>query len=367
MFTCVHCGEKHADEAKFCPATGKPIEAPAATERVRPLDESRASASASAAAAPSLSGFSSEDKGVFDLLKQAMELYRAHAKVFLITAAILFVPGSFVSSCALSLVLAPVMASAPATEQAAQRLARDSEEFARRAQEAAARGQADQRAVDQSAQKLGRDATDLASTAVGGFVIILLGLLGWAVTALVLYAVVLPLTQGALTIAVADRILGGSADWRQHWSLLFRRLGLVIPTLILMIVILVPAYFFFMVPGLVLSFLFTFTMPVVLIEGVGGMEALKRSYTLVRSDWLRTAIMLVVFGILQAISHHVASLFVPHGALFFGNFLGDILWLLLLPIPIIGTVLLYFDLRRKVEGLTEDNLRAELETLRPAE
>ena len=344
MVTCPHCGEKHAEEARFCPTTGKSIPLPVVTEQVRPFRQ---------------------EKGVFDLLKEAMELYRAHAQVFLITAAVLFVPGSFVSSCAMSAVMAPVTGAAPAAQQAAERLARDSEDLARRAQEAAARGQAGQGDVEQRAQRLGQDANRLAGAAVGGFMVALLGILGMAITALLLYAVVLPLTQGALTIAVADRIYGGNATWREHWQLLFRRMGLLIPTVLLLIVVLVPAYVFFVIPGLVLQFLFTFTIPVVLIEGVGGVPALKRSYALVRSDWLRTAIMLICFGILNAIAHRVGSLFVPSSALFFGRFLGDLLFLVIMPIPIIGSVLLYFDLRRKVDGISEDNLKAELESLRP--
>jgi hypothetical protein len=35
-----------------------------------------------------------------------------------------------------------------------------------------------------------------------------------------------------------------------------------------------------------------------------------------------------------------------------------------MPIPVIGSVLLYFDLRRVREGFTQDRLRADLQALR---
>jgi hypothetical protein len=351
MVTCVHCGEQHPEEARFCSATGQSIPPPVATERVRPLGD---------------------QKGVFDLLKEAGALYRANARTFLITAALLFVPGAFISSCALSVVLAPVMVATPAAEQAAERMAQRSEELARRMKEHATRAQTDPRAAEETAREyeqqmrqLGREATQLGSLAVGGFVVLLLGLAGWAITALILYGFVLPLTHGALTIAVADRILGGEAGWREHWTLLLRRLGLLLSAIVPAALLVMIGYFFFVLPGIVLSFLFVFVTPVALIEGLGGTAALRRSYQLVRSDWLRTAIILITFGIASAVAHWTAGIFVPRGAFFISNFLGDLLLLAIMPVPIIGSVLLYFDLRRKVDGLTDDALKAELEALRP--
>jgi hypothetical protein len=373
MVTCGHCGQQHPDDAKFCSTTGKAMPPrvtvpgrpavppppatmppppptmppPATTEQVRPLGE---------------------QKGVFDLLREAMELYRANARVFLITAAVLFVPGSFISSCALSAVLAPAMVSVPAAEEAAEQLAQRSEELSKRMRERAARAPNDPRSAEEyqrDMRELGREAGKLGGMAIGGFSVMLLGLAGWAITALILYGAVLPLTQGALTIAVADRVVGGHAQWREHWGLVLRRFGLLLSTGIPMLLLVIAGYFLFVLPGIILSFVFVFAIPVVLIEGIGGTAALKRSYELVKSDWLRTAIMLIVFGILSAVAHRVAALFVPRGALFFGNFLGDLLFLVIMPVPIIGSVLLYFDLRRKLDGFTEDTLKTELEALRP--
>ena len=342
---CPHCPEEHAEGAKFCSSTGRPL----------------GGDPASASTAP--------EKGIYKLLEEALELYRTHARAFLFTAAVLLVPGSLISSCALSAVMAPVMVDVPSAKSTAERLARRGEELSHRLGEALDR-QKDTvdtevvRRTDEDAHELRRDADRLAHMALGGVMAEVLRLAGWALIALILYAFVFPLTYGALTIAVADRVLGGSATWREHWMLLFRRLGLLLSALLPAAVPLIVGYFCMVVPGLVLSLLFAFAAPVVLIEGVGGTAALRRSFLLVRADWLRTALMLTTFGVLNALAHWLVALFLPRGAIFFGRFLGDLLMLLVMPVPIIASVLLYFDLRRRVDGISDDKLRSELEALR---
>jgi hypothetical protein len=293
---CPHCGASHPPDERFCASTGLPIGTPPA--------------------AP--------ERGVWDLLQEAVAMYRRHARTFLMTAAVLMVPGSLVRSCATAALDNPL------------------------------------KEIDLTSEG-GADA--VAHVLGGGVTASVLEAAGWAVTAFILYGLVLPLTEGALTIAVADRVLGGTATWREHWMLLFRRLPLLLSAL-LPAALLVMIGSLLVIPGLVLSFFFTFAAPVVLIESAGGTAALKRSYALVRADWLRVALLLLTFGLLSGVAHWVASLFVPHRAVFFGSFLGDLLLLVVMPVPIIASVLLYFDLRRKVDGLTDDRLRAELESLR---
>jgi hypothetical protein len=53
-------------------------------------------------------------------------------------------------------------------------------------------------------------------------------------------------------------------------------------------------------------------------------------------------------------------------AFFFGSLLSDLFTMVMLPVPVLGTVLLYFDIRRKRESFTDDHLRADLEALKIA-
>jgi hypothetical protein len=260
------------------------------------------------------------EKGVADLLGEAFQLYRAHAKPLLITCALLFVPASIIKSLALAAILAPTVALATSADPTAM--------------------------------------------LAGGFGVYMLGLLGTLVTAFFLYGIIVPLTNGALTISVADRILGGKAEWREVWMLLFRRLGMLLSAVIPAALVVAIGFVFFIIPGLVLGMLFAFVSPVVLIEGIGGRAALERSTTLVRSDWLRVTLVVLVFGLLRAVAQMVAGVLIPHSAIFLSSLFGDLITMVLLPVPVLGMVLLYFDVRRKRDNFTPDHLRADLESLK---
>jgi len=262
------------------------------------------------------------EKGVADILAEAFALYRTHAKPLLITCALLFVPASIIKSLALAAILGPTVALVAAT--------------------------------------------DPTALLAGGLSVYLFGLLGTLVTAFFLYGIIVPLTNGALTISVADRVLGGNAEWREVWMLLFRRLGKLLSAVIPAAFLVALGFVLFVIPGLVLGLLFAFVSPVVLIEGIGGRAALERSVALVRSDWLRVTLLVLVFGILRGVAQLLASALIPQTAIFASSLFGDLITMVLLPVPVLGMVLLYFDVRRKRDNFTPDNLRADLEALKGA-
>ena len=308
-------------------------------------------------------------KGVADILAEAVELYRKHARALIVTCALLIVPASFIKSCALSMVLGPTVAAVtPASEVAA--LARESEASRQALADAYARHAGPE--VIERLQRENRELLESAAArtlgaaqgAIGGMSLFMLGLLGMVITLFFLYAVIVPLTNGALTIAVADRVLGGNAGWREVWMLLFRRLDKLLAALIPAGLLVAIGLFLGVIPGIVLMVLYAFVSPVVLVEGLGGIAALRRSADLVRSDWLRVTLVVVVFGVIHGVARIVAGAFVPHRAIFLDSFMSDLIKLVLLPIPIMGTVLLYFDIRRAREGFTDARLRADLDALK---
>jgi hypothetical protein len=261
------------------------------------------------------------EKGVADLLVEAFRLYRAHAKPLLLTCALLFVPAAIVNTLARAAILGPTVALAQAGDPAAVAMA-------------------------------------------GSFWVYILGLVGTLVTGFFLYGIIVPLTNGALTISVADRILGGNAGWREVWMLLFRRLGLLLSAVVPAAIVVALGCVFFLIPGLVFALFFAFVSPVVLIEGIGGRAALERSTTLVRSDWLRVALVLLSFALVRGLAQVLGTALVAPGSIFFGSLLSDLVTMVLLPIPVLGAVLLYFDIRRKRENFTPDNLRSDLDALK---
>jgi hypothetical protein len=309
------------------------------------------------------------EKGVADILVEAFQLYRAHARALLMTCALLIVPASLVKSCALATIAGPtadvataVVGNMQGLAQRADAARRDlADAYARHADpETIARLQREQQAIVGELSTLTLDA---ARNHDGGFGVFALGLLGTLVTSLFLYGIIVPLTNGALTIAVADRVLGGNAGWREIWMLLFRRVGKLLSALIPAALLIALGFVCFVIPGIVLALLFAFVSPVVLIEGLGGRAALRRSVELIRTDWLRAALVVIVFGVINAAARILARALVPHAAVFLDSFLGDLFMMVLLPVPVLGAVLLYFDVRRKREGFTPDRLRADLAAL----
>jgi hypothetical protein len=306
------------------------------------------------------------EKGVADILKEAYELYRKHASALILTCAVVFVPASIVKSCAVSIITAPAVAAREAAEDL-RRLGREDLDEAQRHLQDGYQRNADpatiarlKRDVDRVNGEMGRQ----AATAMGSFMVMILSILGTLVEAFIVSGLVVPLVIAGLAIIVADRLLGGQAGWREVWPLLSRRFTPWLTAAIPAALVIAFGYIFFYIPGVVLGLLFTFLSPVVLFEGLRGQAALQRSAQLVASDWLRIALMFIVLAVLSWFAGWVAHLLVPRSAIFLGSLLGDLATIVLLPLPAIGLVLLYLDIRRKRDGYTNERLRADLDALK---
>ena len=350
---CPHCGEPHADGVTFCPKTG----------------DKTGNALGGATLAATLPGPGVSEKGVADILVEAWNLYRKHARVLLMTCAVLFVPAAIVKSCALSAIMAPGSAAAAAVAAGQAGQSADLEAANLALQDAYQR-HADEATLSRLRAEQARVSDDVerrrglaAGEAMGSFILFVLGLLGSLVTFFV-YAIAVPLTHGALTITVADRILGGTAGWREAWMLLFRRLVPLLTAVVPAAFVTAFAFACFRGLGLVAGLLFAFVSPVVLIEGLRGGAAIRRSVDLVMSDWLRVALMIVAVAVIGWVAELVSGFLVPSWALFVSSLLGDLVMLVFLPLPVLGMVLLYFDVRRKRDGFTDERLRADLEALK---
>jgi hypothetical protein len=299
-------------------------------------------------------------KGVVDTLKDAFALYKQHLKIFLLTAAVLFVPGAIVSSGLLAAIRAPLMAGAASAEATASEIQQKlGPEFTDRL----ARGQVSPEEMQRLERELQASGA-AAGVAMGGLLVGLLGILAWAVLALVMFGIIIPLTQGALTVAVADRVLGGERGWQDYWKVVLARLGKIASTVIPAAVLVFVGMFFLFIPGLVLMFFFSMAPMVVMIEGQSGVAALKRSFHLVKSDWLRVLVVFITFGVLYIAAHIIGGLLIPDRLVFLDSLVGDLLTLVLLPFPVLAAVLLYLDIRRTKEHVDREALQAELDGVR---
>src|SRR5215218_5750259 len=162
--------------------------------------------------------------------------------------------------------------------------------------------------------------------------------------------------------AVADAYLGVEPEWRRSLRFAVRRLGGLFGVALVGGFLVVLAPLALIVPGIWLFVMYSVSVPALLLERIGPMAALRRSFRLVRGRWWSTAGVLVVgyllIGIVGAL---VTQLFllVPSlaadgntlaGAL--GSVVGGTVGsLLTTPYSAAVVTLLYFDLRVRKEGL----------------
>jgi hypothetical protein len=307
------------------------------------------------------------ERGVADLLVDAYRLYRAHARPMLLICALLFVPMSLAKSCAMAALLGPKVAADSATEVVG--LARAAEASRQALADAYARGaDADtiarlQRDNMSRLDALSGQAAQIAHDVPGRPTLWLLGVLAGLVSALA-FATAVPLVGGALTVAVADRLQGGRAGWLESWMLLVGRLRGLLAAAVPAAGLIAIGLALWVIPGLVVAFCFALVAPIAVVEGLGGAAALRRSVDLVGADWLRVALLLAVFGALTWAARWLADLVVPDAAVFLTQLVGDLLTLVVLPLPLIAGVLLYLDVRRRRDNFTDADLREALASLR---
>jgi hypothetical protein len=304
------------------------------------------------------------EQGVADIVAQAFHMYRAHARALIFTCAVLFVPAALVKSCAMAAILAPTRAANAAAVVEMARATEASRQALQEAHEHRADAQTIERLERENQrrlQDLSQRATEVAR-APGGVTLFLLGVLAAVVTAF-LFGLITPLTNAALTIAVADRIDGGRAGWLEVWMLLLGRLRELLSALIPAALLVAGGLILWVVPGMIVATLFALVPPVVLIERLTGKAALARSIALVRADWLRVALLVGVFVAIMLAARLLADLVIPDSAELLTQLIGDLVTLVVLPLPAMALVLLYLDIRRR-DGFTHDNLRDLMTQLR---
>ncbi len=186
---------------------------------------------------------------------------------------------------------------------------------------------------------------------------------------LLFVAFVLFLSLAATTLgitAISERFLGASVTISRAYLRFADVFFPLIGTLVFASIIIVAGLFTFVIPGLVIYGWFCLAPAVVIIEGEGGIGALKRSYVIVKGYWNKAFFAVVLLAVLQII---VASLIYSvskmlgafAGTAEFSEFLSILLPLLFVePFKIAATTLLYYDLRIRKEGYTIQTMADEI-------
>ncbi len=162
--------------------------------------------------------------------------------------------------------------------------------------------------------------------------------------------------------AVADAYLGVEPEWRRSLRFAVRRLGGLLGVALVGGLLVALATLALILPGIWLFVMFSVAVPALLLERIGPVAALRRSFRLVRGRWWPTAgtllvgylligiIGAIVSGVIMVIPNLVAednTLVAALGAVV-GGTVGSVLTT---PYSAAVVTLLYFDLRVRKEGL----------------
>ena len=106
---------------------------------------------------------------------------------------------------------------------------------------------------------------------------------------------------GACFRAVAETYLGRSTSWRESLAFAARRFRSIIWIVLLGGLLTIVGAIFCIIPGIYLGVAFAVALPVLMSEGQRGSKALGRSRELIRGRWWKTALTLLVAGLLASI------------------------------------------------------------------
>ncbi|HEX9578430.1 MAG TPA: hypothetical protein VF993_11800 [Myxococcales bacterium] len=292
-----------------------------------------------------------QPRGIGDILGEAFELYKKNAVLLIVTAAVAMGPVYVVKDAIMAAALAPMATTG--LEADTDRM----KDLQKQMEQAQARGASPAEIQSIAAQQM-EVALGSAKKGLGVLAGIGLMLLGLLLTIPFMILAVY-LAQAALTVLVADRARAGTMGWQEAWQVVLANLGSLVVTSLMVMIGVAVGLVFCILPGLVFSLFAALTIPVLLLEKKSGTTAIRRSVELVKADWLRVVVVLVIFGILQAITSWVGGLIVPSRFYFLHMLVGDLVSIAVLPIPIIGLVLLYQDIARAKLNVPEETLAAQ--------
>jgi hypothetical protein len=167
---------------------------------------------------------------------------------------------------------------------------------------------------------------------------------------------------GALCYLVGKACLGEPVGVVESYRFAFRRVVPLLGAAWVTALASVVGLLLFVVPG-VLVFLLTFaTVPAVMLEDLGVRAGLRRSYELATENLARVAAvrLLVVLFVAAGLGHGWIAATGLSDRAETQALLAQVPTLLVGPVDAISTVLLYYDLRVRLEGLDLEQMASEL-------
>ena len=165
--------------------------------------------------------------------------------------------------------------------------------------------------------------------------------------------------QAAILRAAAQATIGDPVDVEASYRYGLKRLWSVILVSILVGLVVAVGFILLVIPGIIFLVFLSVAIPVLIVEGRRGTEAMGRSWNLVKGNfWHAFGVIVVAALIVGIISGVIGAIGGDNWAVRW--IFTAIAQILTVPFASLVSVLLYLDLRARSESLSADTLRQEL-------
>lgn len=184
------------------------------------------------------------------------------------------------------------------------------------------------------------------------------------------------LSAGALTKYISEAYLGHEPTVGEVYSFVWSRFGSLLGATLLIGLATSLGYFFCIVPGVIFSLWWALTTVAIVVEGVGSLDGMSRSKSLVSGNLGKVFLVALVSILITSainivptvIAVYVAKYFAETGQASLGVVLQQLISLpggiLAGPVFSSTVVLLYYDLRIRKEGFDLDMLAQSMGSVR---
>lgn len=184
-----------------------------------------------------------------------------------------------------------------------------------------------------------------------------------ALSGILLLLIVLPLVQSAMMMNISAAYLGEPMGAGASYRRAAARLGALLGTQFLVGLVVMLGFLLLIVPGIIFSLWFIVIAPVVILESVGGTQAMSRSKALMSGNLNKGFTVVFVVGALSVVLQLTAGfalgmLHLTHPVI--QNVVTNVLAAVLLPFQTAATILLYYDLRIRKEAFDLQRLASTM-------
>ena len=163
------------------------------------------------------------------------------------------------------------------------------------------------------------------------------GIVGWITSSI---------TAGVAIKFTSDMLEKGQANLQTSFNFTLTKLLYLLAASIITGVLILLGFVALIIPGVILSLMFSLVYPVIMLEGTGVMGSISRSRVLVSNRWLNTFVLMLLIGIIVGIANGVFVLVAsPFGVI--GPLISGVLTALITPIFAIAITLYYYSMKAR--------------------